>query len=155
MAVMALLVEHDPPEANEAWRPAPAPEPRESRHRATRRILLVEDDLLIRGMLERLLSEAGYAVVSAANGRAALALAADAVPFDLVITDLRMPVMDGRELGRRLRRAQPNLPLLYISAYDADLAPQAHEGSGAASFLRKPFDPDEMLRHVAGLLGGP
>ena len=67
--------------------------------------------------------------------------------FDLVVTDVRMPQMDGWQLGRRVREEWPGLPVLYISGYDV------HQSApGPHAFLRKPFEADDLLRRVAELL---
>jgi CheY-like chemotaxis protein len=104
-------------------------------------------------MLQRLLRDAGFEVRTAKHGDEALGLALRASgEFDLVVTDVRMPVMDGWELGRRLRERWPRLPVLYISGYDVELTRGGPRSGQPEAFLRKPFDADELVRHVASLL---
>lgn len=137
-----------------AWRPNPAPY--SARESVTRRILLVEDDPFVRGYVARLLTEAGYDVVTAANGAEALHLATDATRFDLVITDVRMPIMDGRELGYRLGAVRPDLPVIFLSGYDTavDSLPLPADGR-QVGFLAKPFEPGTLLSRVYSLIGSP
>jgi two-component system, cell cycle sensor histidine kinase and response regulator CckA len=137
----------------ESWRAAPTPAPRPSAASTRRRVLVAEDDPMVRRVIERLLGEQGYEVRSARHGKDALQLATrSSGEFALVITDVRMPVMDGWELGRRLRERWPRLPVLYISGYDVELTQGAHRAGVPDAFLRKPFDADELVRHVASLL---
>ena len=147
-----MVAEHR--DANgDSWMPDPAA--RRESGKVDSRILLVEDDAFVRGFVERLLQETGYDVVTAADGAEGLTLALDTAPFDLVITDIRMPVMDGRELGRRLRDVRSDLPLLYVSGFDTDVGSlPLPPGRGALGFLRKPFEPDALLERVATLLRG-
>lgn len=109
-------------------------------------VLLVDDDDLLRRLMGRLLQEAGYGVVEASDGAQALSLlAGDCGPIDIVITDVVMPGVDGRELGRRLADQYPALPVIYLSGHEA-----WHRGAPSASvpFLRKPFPPDALLAKV-------
>lgn len=108
---------------------------------------------MVRGLIERLLAEQGYDVRSARHGQDALKLASRiSGEFALVVTDVRMPVMDGWELGRRLRERWPGLPVLYISGYDVELTHGVNHPGSPEAFLRKPFDADELVRQVASLL---
>ena len=104
-------------------------------------------------MVQRALSEEGGYVLAARHGEEALGLALQAEhPFDLVITDVRMPRMDGWELGRFLGERWPDLPILYISGWDSELVRGGHKGGHRHGFLRKPFDPSDLVRHVERLL---
>lgn len=148
-----LLLAGEPPETYEAWRPEPRPDPEQAP--ARRCVLVAEDDPMVRGLIERLLAEQGYEVRSARHGQDALKLASrSSREFALVVTDVRMPVMDGWELGRRLHERWPNLPVLYISGYDVELTHGAVRAGAPQAFLRKPFDADELVRQVASLLEG-
>jgi two-component system, cell cycle sensor histidine kinase and response regulator CckA len=121
-------------------------------HRAT--VLIVEDDDSLRHLVARVLWEVGYRTVEARNAREALHLAELSTRFaDLVITDVMMPEMDGRELGRRLAEKWPTLPVLYISAYDAQDIFHRGAPSRGAPFLQKPFAPEVLLAKVRELLG--
>lgn len=136
-------------EAIEPWRHDPSPEPVRPEP-ARRRVLVAEDDPMVSVLVERLLAEQGYEVQAARHGEEALRLALRG-PLDLLVTDVRMPVMDGWELSRRLRERWPDLPILFISGYDIELT-QGARRRGQGAFLRKPFEPDELVRQVARLL---
>jgi PAS domain S-box-containing protein len=107
--------------------------------------LLVEDDSLVRTMAARGLTEAGYVVLEASNGRAAIELVrSHPGRLDVVITDIGMPEMGGYQLGRLLDDEKPEVPILYMSGYgDAD---------GVSPILRKPFAPDVLVRKVSEIL---
>ena len=116
-------------------------------------ILVVDDHPSIRRVLERLLSDAGYAVTGASDGAEALATMTRASrPFGLVITDIRMPRMDGWELSRHLSHHWPDLPIVYLSAYDSELPRFATIQRERSAFFPKPFDSEILLESVARLL---
>jgi CheY-like chemotaxis protein len=155
-AIPALLLAGDLAESGEPWRAVPAPENTNGPAPNRQRVLVAEDDPAVRTMLQRLLREAGFEVRTARHGDEALGMALRASgEFDLVVTDVRMPVMDGLELARRLRERWPGLPVLYISGYDVELSSGSRRGGIRQSLLRKPFDLDELLREVTRLLGLP
>jgi CheY-like chemotaxis protein len=148
-----LLLASDFAETGEPWRPEPGPEPQREPAPARRRVLVAEDDAVVRTMLQRLLQEAGFEVRTARHGDEALGIALrGSGAFDLVVTDVRMPVMDGWELARRLRDRWPNLPLLFISGYDDELSAISRRSGSRQALLRKPFDLDELIREVGRLL---
>jgi two-component system cell cycle sensor histidine kinase/response regulator CckA len=108
---------------------------------------------MVSSLVERLLAEQGHQVHTACHGEEALRVALQG-PVDLLVTDVRMPVMDGWELSRRLRERWPDLPVLFISGYDVELTHAVGaRRRGAGAFLRKPFDPDDLVRQVTLLLG--
>jgi CheY-like chemotaxis protein len=116
---------------------------------------LAEDEDVVRQMLARLLSTAGYRTLEARNGTEALRMATFAYPYlHLVITDVVMPELDGRALGQRLRERFPSLPVLYISAYPADDLFHRGAPSTTSPYLQKPNLPEELLRTVQQLLTG-
>jgi CheY-like chemotaxis protein len=112
-------------------------------------ILVVDDEPLIRDVLVTVLRDAGYAVVTADDGLAALELVQQQAPA-LVLMDVMMPRMDGRMAFRAMRDHAPGngLPIVLMSAMaePADLDPEI------AAFLRKPVDLDDLLALVARLL---
>jgi signal transduction histidine kinase len=127
-------------------------------------VLVVDDEPGMREVAVRALQTHGYRALEAGDGVEALAvLRAVPIRVDLVVTDLAMPRMDGRQLASELRRSRPDLPVLFISGY-ADGAGSdgiASDGDGAdgpdtgrTRFLAKPFAPDTLLGRVRSLLDG-
>lgn len=114
------------------------------------RILVVDDDPEIIGLLKRGLSYEGYTVETAANGAEALAKARDHEP-DLVILDVMMPGIDGLEVSKRLRQAG-DVPILMLTAKGSVNDIVAGLGSGADDYLVKPFAFDELLARVKAQL---
>ena len=107
-------------------------------------ILVVDDDPSVGAVLQALVKQAGMQAVHVPSGEAALR-AIDAQPIDLVVTDLRMPGMDGMTLLERIATAAPDLPVVMLTAHGTvPLAVEAMR-AGAADFLLKPFDRDELL----------
>jgi signal transduction histidine kinase len=112
-------------------------------------ILLVEDDADIRRLSERILLAAGYEVLTAPDGRSAIDVAASAATLDLLVTDVIMPRMNGRQLADWLRAARPGLPVLYTSAYPRGLI-SATRSDGV--YLEKPYTPSRLAATVNHLL---
>jgi two-component system chemotaxis response regulator CheY len=111
------------------------------------RILVVEDDDGIRELVDVVLSGAGYEVLTASDGAAALQVLGQARP-DLVLLDMRMPIMDGWEFARRYRaRPEPHAPIVVLTAA-RDAAERAAE-IDANGYLGKPFDVQELLTLVS------
>ena len=115
-------------------------------------VLLVEDEAVVRAVVERTLVRAGYRVVVATSAEEALELGEDDGKFDLLVTDIVMPGMNGWELGKRLRQRWPGLRVLYISGYTEDAAEEGGASEPGASFLQKPFLPVELLASMRKLL---
>lgn len=110
-------------------------------------ILLVEDDILVRFVTADVLREAGFDVLEAVNGSEALALIRTGHPLDLVITDLRMPGMDGIELTSSVKLLRANLPVMILSSHLDD---RPHL---ADTFFAKPYQIDELVAVVNRLIG--
>jgi CheY-like chemotaxis protein len=113
----------------------------------------VEDEDSLRSAIRRLLQNEGYTVLEAPNGARALELlaGADAVGVKLVLTDLRMPVMDGRQLAAALARMRPSLPIIFMSGFTAQLM-DLRLVSPHLDFLPKPFRNDDLLATVRSRL---
>jgi CheY-like chemotaxis protein len=109
-------------------------------------VLLVEDDRDLREALAEIITDAGYSVLTAANGPDALALAAEHPPT-FVLLDLRMPGMDGHETLLALRQLPEHIPVVFMSA--GLRAREAAAQDDTEGFLEKPFGIDELLRVVA------
>ncbi|HKQ60858.1 MAG TPA: sigma-54 dependent transcriptional regulator [Candidatus Polarisedimenticolaceae bacterium] len=108
------------------------------------RLLIVDDEETQRRMLESLLARAGFDVVTAADGGEALKRLGEGT-FDLLLTDQRMPVVDGLELLERTRRIDPGLPVVLMTAYGTLSAAVEAMKRGAADYLTKPFEKDELV----------
>jgi CheY-like chemotaxis protein len=116
-------------------------------------VLLVDDDQPVSAAAQRTLERAGYLVLAAANGREALELAArHSGTIDLLITDLVMPEIGGRQLARELLALRPTLVVLYTSGYTAEAMNQQAVLEEGDSFLSKPFTPEGLLRRVHAVL---
>ncbi|MCA9670548.1 MAG: PAS domain S-box protein [Myxococcales bacterium] len=140
------------PQADELPLEAPAA-PRDSAPMLGREtILLVEDEEGVRRITERILRAAGYRVLVAANGGEALMLCEEhGVEIDLMLTDVVMPRVSGREVAERARGVVPGLPVLYMSGYTDD-AIVRHGVGRDTSFLSKPFDAGTLTRKVREVL---
>ena len=112
-------------------------------------VLVAEDDPAVREIIRRVLESAGYRVRCAADADAALRLSSEG-PVELLVTDLVMPGMGGKQLAQELRAAQPGLPVLFISAYFEDGQSAMADGG---DFLPKPFSREELLAQVRRTLG--
>ena len=116
-------------------------------------VLLVEDEPMVRRVVGRELTEFGYVVAEAGNGVEALAwLAAAGAPPALVVTDLIMPEMGGRELAARLAEKFPGVPVLFTSGYTDNDAVLRELIEESRPFLQKPLAPETLLRTVRELL---
>jgi two-component system cell cycle sensor histidine kinase/response regulator CckA len=114
---------------------------------------VAEDEDIVRLVLTRVLSNAGYRTLEARNGDEALQMAIFAHPYlHLVITDVVMPKLDGRTLGHRLNERFPALPVLYISAHQIDDLFHRGAPNPTAPFLQKPIREAELLSAVQRLL---
>jgi len=116
------------------------------------RVLVVDDEAAIRDLLTKTLMLAEYEVEEAPDGRAALGLIRTSA-FDLLITDLKMPGMDGLTLIREARRLVPTLPVIIITAYSTEASAIEAANLGVAGYLSKPFRIAKILGAVARVLG--
>jgi CheY-like chemotaxis protein len=118
-----------------------------------RTILVVDDEDIVRGLVARTLRDAGYRVLQASHGAAAIGLLelwAQAV--DLVICDLVMPVLGGREVSDWMKEHCTEVSLLFISGYPRAYLEAHHLYDPAVPMLRKPFLPSRLLETVEDLL---
>ena len=121
--------------------------------RGSERILVAEDEDGVRKLVCRLLKGLGYQVLEANRGQQALALAAAADRIDLLLTDVRMPDLNGPEVAERLRRTRPELRVLFMSGYIDDPALREQLAAGAAMVLDKPFTTQQLAERVRAALG--
>jgi two-component system cell cycle sensor histidine kinase/response regulator CckA len=142
------------PESGGAPPELPRP-PVRSVPRGVETILIVEDEAAVRRMASRALAGQGYAILEAGNGAEALELLADgSIRVDLVLSDLVMPVLNGRELAERLAVDRPDIRVLLMSGYSDDDIVRRGLLRPGAPFLQKPFLPADLSRKVRDVLDG-
>lgn len=117
------------------------------------KILIVDDDPDILTVIQRLLETDGHESVTAEDGLKALELV-KRQPFDLIISDLRMPSMDGMSLLREVKTIRPSLPVILVTAYASAETASESVKLGAAAYLFKPFKVKELLDAVGRALKG-
>jgi two-component system, cell cycle sensor histidine kinase and response regulator CckA len=121
---------------------------------ATTRILLVEDDMSVRSVFAKGLRAKGFHVTDVGAGEAALSLLRDeANAVDLLITDVVMPGMNGRELSERASLLRPNLRVLFVSGYADDEILRRGLLFGEIDVLAKPFSLEELSQKIDEVLG--
>ena len=117
--------------------------------RDTMTILLVEDEEMVRSLVRAILQGNGYTVLEAASGAEALQVNAQREdPIHLMVTDVMMPHLNGRELAERLKPLRPDMKVLYMSGYTEDEVVRQGALETSAAFLQKPFAPNDLLRKV-------
>ncbi|HEY6552750.1 MAG TPA: ATP-binding protein [Vicinamibacteria bacterium] len=137
--------------------PAPPSEPLElEAPRGSETVLLVEDETLLRELVRECLQESGYAVIEARHAAHALErVESHAGPIDLLVTDVVMPGMSGRDLALRLQTSHPAMKVLYMSGYTDDAVVLHGVLEEKAAFLQKPFTTERLARKVRAVLDGP
>jgi CheY-like chemotaxis protein len=110
------------------------------------RVLVVEDEDLLREMIAYELTLAGFEVLEAASAEDGLALVTPGGRLDLLFTDIRLPGMDGWQLAVEIRARHADVPVIYASGYAERLTPLPR-----SKFLQKPYLPSQVLRSVAEL----
>jgi two-component system OmpR family response regulator len=113
-----------------------------------KRILVVDDDPVSRDGVAEVLVDEGYEVAVAADGQEAIALLLSFRP-DLVLTDLRMPNLDGIGVLTHVKRVDPSLPVMVFTAHTTIDAERTAKQLGAQDYLNKPFNFDDMLTRIA------
>ncbi|MCW2001833.1 PAS domain S-box-containing protein [Xanthomonas arboricola] len=130
----------------------PPPPPNAPRGRS-QRILLVDDTDVVRMMVSEVLSDAGYHVIEAENADGALAqLRADA-QIDMVVSDVGLPGMNGRDMADVARDLRPGLPILFITGYAENAATRQEFLAEGMALLPKPFSLNDLLNTVSRMLG--
>jgi PAS domain S-box-containing protein len=122
----------------------------------TETVLVAEDAGGVRAVVWQVLKRHGYAVLAAADGQSALDLALGReAPIDLLVTDVIMPEMSGRQLADRLRERRPRLKVLFVSGYTDDAIVRHGILEPGIAFLQKPFTPEALARKVREVLDKP
>ena len=131
-------------EGDEGERPGP--------RGGSERILLVEDDSGLRKAAERVLKHLGYAVTAAENGLEAIHLIEGGEEFDLILSDLIMPILGGAELYERLQERGIRTPVVFMSGHRPELVQGFSRGGSATAFVAKPWSTETLSRAVRGAL---
>jgi len=121
---------------------------------ALRKVLVVDDDPVVRKSFDRVLSSKGYAVITAGNGEEALRKLNEG-KYDLVYTDIRMPGISGLELAEQVKARKPWTPVVIITGYGTDAAEARAKAAGVSSFVHKPLSPAMIEDSARDALGAP
>lgn len=140
--VEVLLPATEDEVADEASAPDAAP------HGDGQRVLVVEDDPAVRLLVREVLEELGYLPVEAAEPHAAIPILASPMPFDLLISDVGLPGMNGRELAEIARSHRPHLPILFITGYAENATIRADFLGAKMSMVAKPFRLEELAAKI-------
>ena len=136
--------------------PRPAPVSPAGEVGGNETILLVEDDPGVRKIATRILTTRGYQVRGVENGEAAIALLEGyADPVDLLLSDVVLPGMSGREVAARVRAMRPGIKVLFASGYTDDVILQHLLDTGDEVILQKPFTDADLTRKVRAVLDHP
>ena len=136
--------------------PASSPQVSAQPEGGSETILLVEDDASVRILLRDALRKLGYRVIEAKQGLEACLLASQELDrLDLLLTDMVMPGMGGRELAQHLMTIKPDLRILFMSGFTDDVGILAGHEQGTSGFLQKPFTPELLARTVRKILDAP
>ena len=121
--------------------------------KVSRCILVVDDEPMALELSEQILTADGFTVVKAKSGFEALdCFVQEAHRFELVLLDLSMPHMDGEETYKRIRKLAPRVPVLLNTGFIEQSRLEHMMSDGLAGFLRRPYRPDDLLRHVRAIL---
>ncbi len=118
---------------------------------ALRKVLVVDDDPVVRKSFDRVLSGKGYAVITAESGEEALRKL-DEERYDIVYSDVRMPGMSGLEVAENVRARRPWTPVVIITGYGTEAAEARAKAAGVSSFLHKPLSPEMIEDSVRDTL---
>ncbi|HET9425782.1 MAG TPA: ATP-binding protein [Gemmatimonadaceae bacterium] len=132
--------------------PAAAPEPE---LRGSETILLVDDNEELRRVVKRMLSRAGYRVIEAASGAAAIAHLDRGSDVEIVLSDVMMPEMNGKAVVDAVRQRHRGVKLLLMSGYNYDTALRGMAQRGDVAFIEKPFTAEKLLQKLREVLGQP
>ncbi len=117
-------------------------------------VLVVDDEEAMLEVYQDTLARLGVEVIAKRDPREAAALVAANGRFDLALLDLRMPHVDGLTLLEQIRESHPDTPVIVSTGYPSKESAERCRQLGALHYIRKPFDPEDLLRHVRRVLGG-
>ena len=115
------------------------------------RVLVIDDEQIVLSSVQRILEAEGFAVDLSASGRQGCAWALER-PYDLVLSDIRMPEVGGMRVLRDVKRAKPRLPVVIITGYATVASAVQAMKLGATDYVEKPFTPESLLAAVQGAL---
>jgi CheY-like chemotaxis protein len=115
-------------------------------------VLLVEDEDIVLRFTRRLLESFGYRVEIATRGDSALSMIEAGIHFDVLLTDILLPGMDGHQLYQRAAELRPNLPVVFMSGYTGNLLGERGVMAAGAAFLQKPFSPEALASKLRSAL---
>ena len=121
---------------------------------ASRKVLVVDDDPVVRKSFDRVLTNKGYAVITAENGEEAMRKLNEE-KYDLVYTDIRMPGMSGLEVAEQVKARKPWTPVVIITGYGTDAAEARAKAAGVSSFVHKPLSPEMIEDSARDALAAP
>jgi two-component system, cell cycle response regulator DivK len=121
----------------------------------SKRILIVEDQEDLRGVLRDLLSGSGYLIVEAADGQEGVSKAKSERP-DLILMDIQLPVLDGYEATRQIKadRSLAQTPIIAVSSFAMKGDEEKARAAGCDHYVTKPYSPLQLLRTIRSVLGG-
>jgi two-component system, cell cycle sensor histidine kinase and response regulator CckA len=131
---------------------APAIRLKTAPRKGTETILLVEDEEAVRDLAQTVLTSYGYKVIVTQDPAHAQSIAETGLPIQLVLTDVVMPAMSGRELVQNLTAKYPHLRVLYMSGYTDDIITSGGVLEPGLAFLQKPFTPATLAQKVRDVL---
>ena len=123
-----------------------------TRLRGNETVLVVEDDPGVRAITTLTLAKYGYNVLEATDGPAALLVSADRKTIDLLVSDVVMPEMSGRQLADALLTSRPQCRILFMSGYNEEMLADRTAGGPTEAFIQKPFTPVTLARKVREIL---
>ncbi|RYD94350.1 MAG: response regulator, partial [Sphingomonadales bacterium] len=116
------------------------------------RVLVVEDDPSVRLLIRDVLEEVGYSAIEAGDGAAALPILASDTAIDLMISDVGLPGINGRQLAETARAHRPDLPILFVTGYAENAAIRADFLGTNMAMITKPFSLDDLGRKISEIL---
>ena len=121
---------------------------------ASRKVLVVDDDPVVRKSFDRVLTSKGYAVITAESGEEALRKL-NQEKYDIVYTDIRMPGMSGLDVAEQVKARQPWTPVVIITGYGTEAAESRAKAAGVSSFMHKPLSPEMIEGSARDAMAAP